>query len=173
MLTENLDPETELTIVDMLRYSLEHADKNLPPTRFFMKKMNKVCSFLHDLRFICNNTCDTFGCMNFINHKSQANNSVPCEIHSFHFMGLKLLLLPLTPTICTLFSVLIMARNMQVLSPPMSSILLAFLVLGIAIILANLLRGHIRHGPGPRAKFRGVWSKHDIEWHKIRHLWLG
>lgn len=98
---ENLDPEIELTIVDMLRYSLEHADKNLPPTRFFMKKMNKV------------------------------------------------------------------------LSPPISSILLAFLVLGIAIILANLLRGHIRHGPGPRAKFRGVWSKQDIEWHKIRHLWLG
>lgn len=64
---------------------------------------------------------------------------------------------------------------MQVLSPPVSSILLVLMVLGIGIILASVLRVHIHHGPGPRAKFRGVWAnaKPDIEWHKIRHLWLG
>ncbi|PON59353.1 AAA-type ATPase [Trema orientale] len=39
---DKLDPETELRIVDMLRYSLEHADKNLPPKPWFMNKMNKL-----------------------------------------------------------------------------------------------------------------------------------
>ncbi|WCJ37959.1 P-loop containing nucleoside triphosphate hydrolases superfamily protein [Euphorbia peplus] len=36
---ETSDPVTELTIVEMLRYSLEHADKNLPPKAWIAKKV--------------------------------------------------------------------------------------------------------------------------------------
>ncbi|KAJ4832143.1 hypothetical protein Tsubulata_048235 [Turnera subulata] len=36
---ESDDPATELTIVDMLRYSLEHADKNLPHKDLLAKKV--------------------------------------------------------------------------------------------------------------------------------------
>ncbi|KAJ9176621.1 hypothetical protein P3X46_011912 [Hevea brasiliensis] len=36
---ESCDPVTELTIVDMLRYSLEHADKNLPHKNWLAEKV--------------------------------------------------------------------------------------------------------------------------------------
>ncbi|XP_065873314.1 uncharacterized protein [Euphorbia lathyris] len=36
---ESSDPVTELAIVDMLRYALEHADKNLPPKDWIAKKI--------------------------------------------------------------------------------------------------------------------------------------
>ncbi|XVF32131.1 hypothetical protein REPUB_Repub17cG0055600 [Reevesia pubescens] len=39
---ESYDPITELTIVDMLRYSLEHADRNLPHKNWVMEKARKV-----------------------------------------------------------------------------------------------------------------------------------
>lgn len=46
MLTESCDKATELAIVDMLRYSLEHADRNLPVKEWVPRK---VCSFWQDL----------------------------------------------------------------------------------------------------------------------------
>lgn len=39
LLAESHDPVTELTIVNMLHYSLEHADKNLPHKRQIAKKV--------------------------------------------------------------------------------------------------------------------------------------
>ncbi|OAY34813.1 uncharacterized protein LOC110628756 isoform X3 [Manihot esculenta] len=36
---ESCDPVTELTIIDMLRYSLEHADKNLPHRHWLAEKV--------------------------------------------------------------------------------------------------------------------------------------
>ncbi|XP_012490894.1 uncharacterized protein LOC105803317 isoform X2 [Gossypium raimondii] len=42
---ENHDPVTELTIVDMLRYSLEHADRNLPYKNWVMENVRKVPLF--------------------------------------------------------------------------------------------------------------------------------
>lgn len=39
MLVESCDPVTELTIIDMLRYSLEHADKNLPHRHWLAEKV--------------------------------------------------------------------------------------------------------------------------------------
>ncbi|XWS36597.1 hypothetical protein CRYUN_Cryun20dG0098300 [Craigia yunnanensis] len=39
---ESHDPVTELTIVDMLRYSLEHADRNLPRKNWVTEKVHKV-----------------------------------------------------------------------------------------------------------------------------------
>lgn len=42
VLTESDDPITKLTIIDMLCYSLEHAEKNLPQKQLHI---NKVCCF--------------------------------------------------------------------------------------------------------------------------------
>ncbi|XVE78141.1 hypothetical protein DITRI_Ditri13aG0120100 [Diplodiscus trichospermus] len=39
---ESHDPVTELSIVDMLRYSLEHADRNLPHKNWVMEKVQKA-----------------------------------------------------------------------------------------------------------------------------------
>lgn len=39
---EDCDPATDLTIIDLLRYSLEHADKNFPAKGRFLGKMWKV-----------------------------------------------------------------------------------------------------------------------------------
>lgn len=50
ILVDNCDAATELTIIDLIRYSLEHADKNLPSRRRFM---DKVClSFKNYLQLI-------------------------------------------------------------------------------------------------------------------------
>jgi hypothetical protein len=43
VLAESCDPVTELTIIDMLCFCLEHADTNLPRKSWIT---NKVCSFL-------------------------------------------------------------------------------------------------------------------------------
>lgn len=54
MLAESSDPVTESTIIDMLRYSLEHAEKNLPHKK-------KVCSlFRHQVHSFCFNLA--YGC---------------------------------------------------------------------------------------------------------------
>ncbi|XP_021300971.1 uncharacterized protein LOC110429322 isoform X2 [Herrania umbratica] len=39
---ESCDPITELTIVEMLRYSLEHADRNLPRKNWVLDQVHKV-----------------------------------------------------------------------------------------------------------------------------------
>ncbi|WRX08447.1 hypothetical protein QQP08_000934 [Theobroma cacao] len=39
---ESCDPITELTIVEMLRYSLEHADRNLPRKNWVLDRVHKV-----------------------------------------------------------------------------------------------------------------------------------
>ncbi|KAA8543539.1 hypothetical protein F0562_021715 [Nyssa sinensis] len=88
------DPMTELTIVDMLRYSLEHADRNLPGKGWSMGKVVTV---------------------------------------------------------------------------PLSTCLLLFLILGIAIISAHILGSHSHHAHMRRAR----QSNTRIDWHAIRHLWLG
>ncbi|XP_037495849.1 uncharacterized protein LOC105644615 [Jatropha curcas] len=41
-LVESFYPVTELTIVDMLRYSLEHAEKNLPRKDWLAEKVRGV-----------------------------------------------------------------------------------------------------------------------------------
>ncbi|KAK1356019.1 Phosphate import ATP-binding protein like [Heracleum sosnowskyi] len=39
---EDCDPATDLTIIDLLRYSLEHADKNFPVKGWFLSKTCKI-----------------------------------------------------------------------------------------------------------------------------------
>ncbi|EOX93819.1 hypothetical protein QUC31_004308 [Theobroma cacao] len=43
---ESDDPATALTIVDMLRYSLEHADRNLPRKNWVYKVFLSACTYL-------------------------------------------------------------------------------------------------------------------------------
>ncbi|KAL5562159.1 hypothetical protein UlMin_031906 [Ulmus minor] len=97
---DNHDPVTELTIVNMLRHSLEHADKNLPGKRLSIKNMNKV------------------------------------------------------------------------LSPSLSSWLFLLIILGISLILAKMFSAQLHRRPEARPKLHKFLGKHEIEWHKIRHLWL-
>lgn len=57
MLAESSDPVTELAIVDMLRYSLERAEKNLPHKRkvFFLQAVIYIIllSFSFSLKTFC------------------------------------------------------------------------------------------------------------------------
>ncbi|CAK9140905.1 unnamed protein product [Ilex paraguariensis] len=49
---ESCDPATELAIVDMLRYCLEHADRNLPVKGRFMGKVDAASLHAYLFRFI-------------------------------------------------------------------------------------------------------------------------
>ncbi|XP_062077586.1 uncharacterized protein LOC133782333 [Humulus lupulus] len=62
----------------------------------------------------------------------------------------------------------------KVLSPFQSSTmrLLMVVLVVIAILFAMVFRGHILQIFGLRPNFHEVWPKQDIQWHKIRHLWL-
>ncbi|KAE8037848.1 hypothetical protein FH972_010403 [Carpinus fangiana] len=97
---ESCDPVTELTIIDMLRFSLEHADKNLPRKSWIMNK-----------------------------------------VHTALLRGCILLLISL----------------------------------GIAIIIAYVYRAHIHrvHRAKPHAKPHIDFIHPEINWHAIRHMWLG
>ncbi|KAG5567224.1 hypothetical protein RHGRI_002698 [Rhododendron griersonianum] len=50
---ESCDKATELAIVDMLRYSLEHADRNLPVKEWVPRKLNReVTKFINHRKFL-------------------------------------------------------------------------------------------------------------------------
>lgn len=60
MLSDNCEPTTELAIIDLVRYALEHADRNLPrksPPRIRISKAracnnHKVSIFFISLAYI-------------------------------------------------------------------------------------------------------------------------
>ncbi|KAL6955687.1 cyclin-dependent kinase [Sarracenia purpurea var. burkii] len=91
---ESCDRATELAIVDMLRYSLEHADRNLPGKKWFSSKV---------------------------------------------------------------FTVLLLAR------------IFVLIIIGIAITAAHFHGTRIHHARMHRAPP----SNMHIDWHSIRHMWLG
>ncbi|XP_058206355.1 uncharacterized protein LOC131319918 isoform X2 [Rhododendron vialii] len=100
---ESCDKATELAIVDMFRYSLEHADRNLPVKEWVPRK---VCSFWQDLPSVV------------------FRKSLP---------------------VC----------------------LCLLIVLWIAIIATHM------HHRAPIHRVRPPPSSIHIDWHSIRHLWLG
>lgn len=70
--------------------------------------------------------------------------------------------------------ILIVISYMQVPTVPLSAYILLLITLGIIIISAYVHHAHIRHvkGAKPHANLHKASAKLDINWHKIRHLWL-
>ncbi|KAG6680602.1 hypothetical protein I3842_13G050400 [Carya illinoinensis] len=97
---ENSDPVTDLTIIDMLRFSLERSDKNLPRKSWIMNKVR---------------------------------------------------------------------------TPSPSACILILITLGIVIISVYVHHAHIHrvHRGKDHRKARIPSPKQEINWHAIRHLWLG
>ena len=70
--------------------------------------------------------------------------------------------------------ILTVISYMQVRTVPLSAYILLSITLGIVIISAYVHHPHIPRvkGAKPHAKRHKASTKPDINWHKIRHLWL-
>jgi hypothetical protein len=65
--------------------------------------------------------------------------------------------------------------NMQVHTALLRGCILLLISLGIAIIIAYVYRAHIHrvHRAKPHAKPHIDFAHPEINWHAIRHMWLG
>lgn len=66
-------------------------------------------------------------------------------------------------------------KNMQVHTALLRGCILLLISLGIAIIIAYVYRVHIHrvHRAKPHAKPHIDFTHPEINWHAIRHMWLG